>query len=113
MKQCPRWMCDQGEQGGGQSSGLAILSLPEQGDHTSTALAKSLETWLAVGMGRCFPALVGVCSPCALSKTWTGVTSREHPSEHWSLLEQHWGLMEQPLTGSLGWGISWAMVSAT
>lgn len=62
-------MCDWGEQGAGQSSGLAFLSLPGQGDNTSTALVKSLEAWLDVGMGRSVPALVGVWSPSPQGKT--------------------------------------------
>lgn len=69
MKQCHGCVCDWGEQRGVQSSGLAFLSLAGQGDNTSTALVKSLETCLDVGMGRSFPALVGVWSPFPWGKT--------------------------------------------
>lgn len=44
--------------------------------------------------------------PLSAGQDLGAVISKEHPSKHWSLLEQ-------PLPGSLGWGISWAVVSAT
>lgn len=58
---------------------LAFLSLPGQGDNTSTALVKSLETCLDVGMGRSFPALVGLWSPCPWGKTWGLLLPRNIP----------------------------------
>lgn len=44
--------------------------------------------------------------PLSMGQDLGAFTSKEHPSEHCSLLEQ-------PLPESLGWGISWATVGAT
>lgn len=76
--------------------GLASVSPPGKGDKISTASVKPLETLVDVGMGKVLPHLGGAVVPPSMGQGLGAVTSKEHPSEHWSLLDRHWGLVGWP-----------------